>query len=190
MVVVRASLGLGLSESTDLSDFSQSDLQSLWVQAGGDSAVAPLMSAIAMAESGGNPQATNSSSGACGLWQIHPCQNGAYDPMTNAQMAVGKYNSQGLAAWSAYTNGAYKQYYNGGTTSSNSLFSSSSGSSQSGNCQFPSIMGNCPDQFIGIGAMIAGIGLIAGVIMVIIMNTKEFQGTVKLGAQVATLVAK
>lgn len=86
-------------------------IASLWIQAGGDPKQAGTMTAIAMAESGGNPNAHNPS-GASGLWQIlgKPFAGNAFDPLTNAKMAVAKYKTQGFGAWQTYTNGAYKQY--------------------------------------------------------------------------------
>lgn len=96
--------------------YSYQDLQGLWTSAGGPAAVAPLMAAIALAESAGDPAARNSSSGACGLWQIHPAQAGCDDPQQNARMAVAKYQSQGLGAWEAYTNGSYQQFLGASTT--------------------------------------------------------------------------
>ncbi len=95
--------------------FGKSQLASLWTQAGGPADVANLMAAIALAESGGNPRAHNPS-GASGLWQILglPFAGNVWDPLTNARMAVSKYRSQGLGAWEAYTNGAYKNFDGGG----------------------------------------------------------------------------
>src|SRR6185437_3342947 len=57
-------------------------------------------------------------SGASGLWQIlgNPFPGNAFDPATNAKMAVAKYKSQGLGAWVTFTSGAYKQFMNGSTT--------------------------------------------------------------------------
>lgn len=76
-----------------------------------------LMAAIGMAESGGNPSVTNSI-GARGLWQIIPSTASAFglnygrltDPAYNAFGASKVLQSQGLGAWEAYTNGAYRQY--------------------------------------------------------------------------------
>ena len=98
--------------------YSFTDLMGLWNGAGGPAAVAPLMAAVALAESGGNPNARNPSSGACGLWQIHPPEAGCTDPQQNAQMAVRKYGSQGLGAWEAYTNGSYQKFLPAGATAS------------------------------------------------------------------------
>jgi hypothetical protein len=86
------------------------DLARLWVQAGGPVSIAGLMAAIALAESNGDPNAVNPESGATGFWQIHPGGAQYKDPLTNARTAVAKYRSQGLGAWEAYTNGAYKRY--------------------------------------------------------------------------------
>jgi TP901 family phage tail tape measure protein len=91
--------------------FSKSQLRGLWIGAGGPAPIANLMAAIALAESGGDPQAHNPS-GASGLWQILgvPFPGDPFDPETNARMAVAKYESQGLGAWEVYTKGTYRQY--------------------------------------------------------------------------------
>jgi Transglycosylase SLT domain len=120
-----------------MTTYTYAQLEELWEEAGGPSDVAPLMAAIAMAESSGNSNAYNSS-GASGLWQILGAPDGWtgstdwFNPITNAQAAVAKYETQGLSAWTTYTSGAYKQFYNGSvppatggtgvsTTSSNSV---------------------------------------------------------------------
>lgn len=103
-----------------MAKLSYSQLEGLWIKAGGDKSLAPLMAAIALAESGGNPNADNTrdnggKQSSYGLWQIStgthspPSPNWA-DPLTNAKLAVGKYKSQGLGAWGTYTSGAYKQH--------------------------------------------------------------------------------
>lgn len=64
---------------------------------------------IVSRESGWNPNATNSSSGACGLVQVNPCSKlpNAYDPVTNLRWAngyaTGRYGSWAGAVdfWSA-----------------------------------------------------------------------------------------
>lgn len=90
------------------------------MQGGGDSALAPLMAAIALAESGGQTNALNPSDNggkqsSFGLWQIStgthtPPDPNWSDPVVNARLAVGKYKSQGLKAWGTYTSGAYKRF--------------------------------------------------------------------------------
>ncbi len=102
---------------------SYASLEQLWIQAGGPRSLAPLMAAIALAESGGDPGATNPNDNggtqtSWGLWQISLGNHNApapnwNDPLENARLAVGKYRSQGLGAWGTYTSGAYKQFYQG-----------------------------------------------------------------------------
>lgn len=80
-----------------------------------------LMAAIAMAESGGRAGITNSI-GARGLWQIIPSTARAFkldynrldEPAYNAMGAARILRGQGLSAWDAYTNGAYRKYQGGG----------------------------------------------------------------------------
>jgi hypothetical protein len=95
-----------------------------------------LMSAIAMAESGGNPRAHNpvGLDDSYGLWQINmlgamgparrkqfgiTSNTQLYDPAVNARAAAKILSGQGLKAWTTYTSGAYKKYMpkeSGGTT--------------------------------------------------------------------------
>lgn len=107
-------------------NYSYGQLEELWIQAGGPKAVAPLMAAIALAESGGNPAANNYTDNggtqtSWGLWQVSagthqwPGAGNPNDPLTNAKYAVDKYRSQGLTAWGTYDSGAYRQYYQGNT---------------------------------------------------------------------------
>jgi hypothetical protein len=91
--------------------FTEQQIQSLWVQAGGNPQAAAVAAAIAMIESGGNSTATcvNGGSGcSCngcvdrGLWQIdsvHGSQS-TYDPMGNARAAVSiSGNGTNWGAW-------------------------------------------------------------------------------------------
>lgn len=121
--------------------YSYAQLEGLWINAGGPSSVAPLMAAIALAESGGNDASLNLTDNggtqtSVGLWQV---SNGTHSyPASwatasgNAQEAVAKYNSQGLTAWGTYTSGAYKQFLNSSTTpDTTGLPTSGSGSTAS-----------------------------------------------------------
>jgi hypothetical protein len=97
--------------------YTYSQLQTLWLDTAkgtqyATSGWAHLMAAIAMAESSGEEGVINSI-GACGLWQIHPYENGCTTASTNAKMALSKLQSQGLGAWETYTNGSYKQFVSG-----------------------------------------------------------------------------
>jgi hypothetical protein len=101
----------------DVTTYSYGQLEGLWISQGGSKALAPLMAAIALAESSGNDQAENPS-GATGIWQILGAVNAAdqgslKNPQVNAREAVLKYKSQGLGAWVTYTDGSYKRFYQG-----------------------------------------------------------------------------
>lgn len=103
-----------------MTTYDYAQLEGLWINAGGSKAMAPIMAAIAMAESAGNSDAYNAS-GATGLWQIlgavNPADQGnLYDPQVNAKEALLKYKSQGLGAWVTYTSGAYKEWLKQGVT--------------------------------------------------------------------------
>lgn len=81
-----------------------------------------LWAAIAMAESSGRTDVVNAI-GCVGLWQInqpvhvkaHPSWTKTWlkNPANNARAARVIADAQGLGAWEAYTNGAYKRYYKG-----------------------------------------------------------------------------
>lgn len=111
-------------------DYAQ--LEGYWDQAGGDPKLAPLMAAIALAESGHlhdgkvesnsdalNPTDNHGTQSSFGSWQV---SNGTHmppignwnDPAANAREAVKIYQEQGLKAWGTYTSGAYKPYLKGG----------------------------------------------------------------------------
>ena len=102
---------------------SYADLEGLWIKAGGAKNLAPLMAAIALAESSGRPDAlnpndNNGTQSSFGLWQLSngthqpPSPNWA-DPLENAKLAVAKYKSQGIGAWGTYTSGVYKRFLKG-----------------------------------------------------------------------------
>lgn len=128
-----------------MANLTYAQLEGLWINAGGPKAAAPLMAAIAEAESGGDPNRTNptDSNGqggtqtSWGLWQI---SNGTHtapspnwnNPAVNAQLAVAKYNTQGLGAWGTYTSGAYKAFLNSSTTPDTSALPASDTSAAAG----------------------------------------------------------
>lgn len=80
--------------------------------------------AVALAESGGNPQAynpetaagTSPGEGSYGLWQVylqaHPEFDGLnlYDPQTNANAAYSVFSASGWGAWSTFNSGAYQAH--------------------------------------------------------------------------------
>lgn len=95
----------------------------LWTQAGGPRNLAPIMSAIAMAESGGRVDAVSpqndDGSYDYGLFQVNSSHSQfdvhklVTDPLYNARAAVSIWHTQGLHAWSTYNNGAYRTYLGG-----------------------------------------------------------------------------
>ena len=119
-----------------MANLSYAQLKRVWLDASQgtryhSNAWASLMAAIALAESSGDPNATNPADNggtqtSWGLWQISngdhstPSPNWA-SPVVNAQLAIHKLNDQGLGAWGTYTSGAYKAYYNGRTTPSDTV---------------------------------------------------------------------
>lgn len=107
--------------------YTYAQLEGLWINAGGPSAVAPIAAAIAEAESGGcvsalNPTDNGGRQTSVGLWQV---SNGTHEyPSSwttaagNAAEAVTKYQGAGdsFSPWGTYQTGAYKAFLNGSTT--------------------------------------------------------------------------
>jgi hypothetical protein len=93
-------------------------------RAGASPREATILSAIAMAESGGDPGAVNPTDNngqqtSWGLFQIsdgtHRVLPGWNDPQKNVQMAIAKLRSRrGFRHWGTYTTGAYRRYLPGG----------------------------------------------------------------------------
>lgn len=107
-----------------MTTYTYAQLEGAWTQAGGSATLAPLMAAIALAESGGDSEAKNPS-GASGPWQIMVPENDQYIPGgagnvfnldDNAAAAVAIEKAQGLGAWTTYTSGAYKKFLQSGVT--------------------------------------------------------------------------
>ena len=90
--------------------YSCSNLESLWVQAGGARSKAFIAAEIAMAESGGR-QYAHSPTNDFGLWQIngvHGPSMATYDAMGNAKAAIAiSSNGTNWRPWTTYTSGAY-----------------------------------------------------------------------------------
>jgi LysM repeat protein len=89
--------------------YSCSGLEQIWEQAGGSPGRAMMAAEIAMAESGGNPNAISPTDD-FGLWQIN-ASNGALatlNPLQNAKSAVElSNNGTNWGPWTTYTSGAY-----------------------------------------------------------------------------------
>lgn len=90
----------------------------------------PIMTAIALAESGGITDNTNHNSDAhrstdYGVWQINDYWNASIlrsgdwrNPADNARMAKMVFDQQGYQAWSVFKSGKYSQYLSQATTGS------------------------------------------------------------------------
>jgi hypothetical protein len=107
------------------------NIEKLALNAGFDNEEAKIMTAIAIAESSGNPDALNDNAGtgdlSYGLWQMNLLYNDSevqrrksnwgivnneelFDPSVNARAAYSLYKEQGFNAWSVYKSGAYLKY--------------------------------------------------------------------------------
>ena len=107
------------------------ELEAMARMAGFDPSISPVMAAIGLAESSGNPYAHNPKypDDSYGLFQINMLDTPGYmlgkerrsryglrsneelfDPMKNLQAAKDIYENQGLGAWSVFKSGAYKKY--------------------------------------------------------------------------------
>jgi hypothetical protein len=108
--------------------YSYAQLETLWINAGGPKALAPVAAAIGEAESGGNsdelnPNDNGGRQSSFGIWQIStgthtpPSPNWA-NPAVNAQLAVGKWKDAGqsFSPWGTYDSGAYRAFLSGSTT--------------------------------------------------------------------------
>ena len=111
-----------------MANLNGAQLETLWVKSGGDAKLAPVMAAVALAESNGNPAALNNNpkSGdfSVGLWQINYFGNlsgprtaryGAWqqqlNPYSNVKAAVDlAQGGRGLDNWSTFKSGAYVPY--------------------------------------------------------------------------------
>jgi len=186
--------------ATETGNYSYAQLEALWINAGGSKALAPLMAAIAEAESGGDPTAYNPS-GATGLWQILGAVNPAdqaslTSPAVNAKEAVLKYESQGLDAWTTYTSGAYAPFLSDSTppdysgvpagSTAGTAAGTTTASTSTGTCvvSMPSIGpigGGCLFTKSNARAMIGGLCITAGVLIalpgVVILALAGFERT-------------
>ena len=104
-------------------------MEALMREGGFSPEISPIMAAIGLAESGGNPYAhnPNASTGdnSYGLLQVNmlgrmgperrrefgiTSNQALFDPLTNVRAAKKIYDSQGLNAWSVFRSGKYKEH--------------------------------------------------------------------------------
>ena len=127
-----AGLGLGLAATGNLgallggSNLSAYAIANLAANAGFTGSDVVTATAIAFAESGGNPSAVGDQSlaptngPAIGLWQINSAKHTTYtqqqlmDPQTNANQAFEIFSAAGasFAPWTTYNTGAYQSFLN------------------------------------------------------------------------------
>src|ERR1700678_2465352 len=106
--------------------YTYSQLEGLWINAGGSTATAPIAAAIAEAESAGQAAVTSANPDGgtnVGPWQLDTKGVGArynvaqlQDPTLNAAVAVkGSANGTDWADWATYVSGAYKAFLDNAT---------------------------------------------------------------------------
>lgn len=97
-------------EPARLGQYSCSALEQLWDEAGGNRADAFIAAEIAMAESGGNPNAISPTDD-FGLWQINGVHGSlaTLNPFENARSAIiVSDDGTNWRPWTTYTSGAYR----------------------------------------------------------------------------------
>jgi hypothetical protein len=162
-----------------MADYSFSQLEQLWEQAGGPKAVAPVAAAIALAESSGNPAALNKTDNngtqtSVGLWQVsngtHQYPQSWTTPTGNATEAVAKYQAgtpssgpDSFTPWGTYDSGAYLRYLPGGSAGAGSGAASTGGSTGAtgGGGNVPTTLSATSPDFLNPLAAIPGLGAIA-----------------------------
>jgi LysM repeat protein len=101
--------GTVVVQTTSAGTYSCAGLEQLWDKAGGNPADSVMAAEIAMAESGGNPNAISPTND-YGLWQIN-ASNGSLatlDPQANARSAViMSHDGTDWDPWTTYTAGLY-----------------------------------------------------------------------------------
>lgn len=98
--------------------YGYNELKQIWILNGGNPQAAGIAAAVALAESGGNPNATNTNGNGTidrGLWQINSIHGNlsTYDITANAKAAIQiSSNGTNWMPWTVYKTGAYKKFLN------------------------------------------------------------------------------
>jgi hypothetical protein len=107
-----------------MTDYTYAQLKQLWIQNGGNPAAADIAAAVAMAESGGDSNATNSNTNGStdrGLWQInsvHGSQS-TFDVTGNVKAAINiSGNGTNWSPWVTYVSGAFRKFLSPTTAAS------------------------------------------------------------------------
>lgn len=188
---------------------SYSDLEGIWVQAGGNPSAAPIAAAVALAESGGNPSSYNGTGAdnSYGLWQINMIgslgparrqqfglQNSSqlFDPLTNAKAAVAiSNNGANWGPWTTFTSGAYKKYLQGGVPPN--LNAAGAGSAQNAgllsnpldslNKTITGLFANA-GNYIFFSACILGGGIVMALCVYMLIKDETMQAAASVGKNV------
>lgn len=155
--------------------YSNAQIQALWIAQGGSTSAAPMAAAIALAESGGDPNAVDYDSNGTvdrGLFQVNSIHGAlsTFDPGRNTLGAIQiSRNGTDWTPWTTFHTGAYKQFLDGssatatGTAGGGSSKSGSDGSGNSGteiqNLSLSNLF-TSPAKFIGEFLAFVGVGLV------------------------------
>lgn len=99
-----------------MAQYSYGQLKSLWNQNGGNPAYADIAAAVAMAESGGKSDASNTNTNGSidrGLWQINSVHGpqSTFDPVANVKSAISiSSGGKNWSPWTTFKTGAYRRY--------------------------------------------------------------------------------
>lgn len=116
-----------------MTTYNYAQLEGIWINNGGNPSSAPMAAAIALAESGGNPDAANQNTNGTtdrGLWQVNSIWGSlsTFDVNGNAKAAIQiSNNGSSWTPWVTYTTGAYKAFLSGSTTPDTSVSAASPG---------------------------------------------------------------
>lgn len=105
--------------------YTYSQLKALWIKYGGNAASADTAAAVALAESGGVPTASNSNTDGSidrGLWQINSVHGSlsTFDVAANTKAAIKiSNNGSSWSPWVTYTTGAFRKFLSPGTPAGN-----------------------------------------------------------------------
>lgn len=160
---------MGVGGNLNEMPYTFAQLEGLWIQNGGGRAAAPVAAAIALAESGGNPNATNYNSNGSidrGLWQVnstHGTQS-TYDINGNTRAAISiSSNGSNWSPWTTFTSGAYRSFLPASTTSPQYVGLSIPSPPSPFSLPFGPLSGfNLPDIGSLLGTVGQGVGSITG----------------------------
>lgn len=174
-----------------MANLSRSDITKLAISAGFNSKDADIASAIAIAESGGNPNAhkgPDAKDDSYGLWQINYLgalradrtkrygpPEGLYDPAKNAKAAFDIYRRAGYTFrdWSTFKNGDYKKHLNDDTGAE--AVANAPGAIADAATAVPNAISAFSNNLFKVGSNIGGIILavvllIVGVLILVLAN--------------------